>query len=223
LLVLEKATGQVKRVVNGVVQGTVLDLAVNSGSERGLLGIALHPSFSAMRLVYLYWTESATGADTGVLSETPLLGNRVDRYVWNGSTLTFDRNIIQLRALQPPFAAEPTPEAGRGNHDGGVIKFGPDGKLYLYIGDVGRRGWMQNLLNGPLGPGQNDDSFGGPEPDDAHLTGVILRLEDDGSTPIDNPFTGVGHVFVARLDGAQEVPANTSAAGAMRRSSWTRQ
>jgi glucose/arabinose dehydrogenase len=45
-LVLEKATGQVKRVVNGAVQGTVLDLAVNSGSERGLLGIALHPDFA---------------------------------------------------------------------------------------------------------------------------------------------------------------------------------
>src|SRR4029453_610117 len=39
-LVLEKATGQVKWVMNGVVLGTVLDLAVNSGSERGLLGIA---------------------------------------------------------------------------------------------------------------------------------------------------------------------------------------
>ena len=151
--VLEKATGQVKRVVNGVVQSTVLDLAVNSGSERGLLGIALHPNFPATPQVYLYWTESTTGADTTVLSETPLLGNRVDRFVWNGSTLTLDRNIIQLRALQPPFAAEPTPAAGRGNHDGGVIKFGPDGKLYIFIGDVGRRGWMQNLLNGPYQPG----------------------------------------------------------------------
>ena len=86
--VLEKATGQVKRVVNGVVQSTVLDLAVNSGSERGLLGIALHPNFPATPHVYLYWTESTTGADTTVLSETPLLGNRVDRFVWDGSTLT---------------------------------------------------------------------------------------------------------------------------------------
>jgi aldose sugar dehydrogenase len=43
LLVLEKNSGKVKRVVNGVVQSTVLDLAVNFGSERGLLGIALHP------------------------------------------------------------------------------------------------------------------------------------------------------------------------------------
>src|SRR5215510_5720971 len=95
--VLEKATGQVKWVVNGVVQGSVLDLAVNSGVERGLLGIALHPSFPATPYVYLYWTESTTGADTTVLSQTPLLGNRVDRFVWNGSTLTADRNIIRLR------------------------------------------------------------------------------------------------------------------------------
>ncbi len=211
ILVLEKATGKVQRVVNGAVQSTVLDLAVNSGSERGLLGIALHPKFPATPYVYLYWTES-TGADTTVLSETPLLGNRVDRFVWNGATLTLDRNIIRLRSLQPPFAAEPTPAAGRGNHNGGVIKFGPDGKLYIFIGDNGRRGWLQNLLTGPRGPGLDDDNFGGPEPDDAHLTGVIIRLNDDGTTPSDNPFTKVGHVFVARLEGAQEVPANASAA-----------
>ncbi len=214
--VLEKATGQVKRVVNGVVQSTVLDLAVNSGSERGLLGIALHPDFPATPHVYLYWTESTTGADTTVLSETPLLGNRVDRFVWDGSMLTFDQNIIRLRALQPAFEREPTPAAGRGNHDGGIIKFGPDGKLYIFIGDVGRRGWMQNLLNGPYQPGDplfgTDDNFGGPEPDDAHLTGSILRLNPDGTTPADNPFTGIGHVFVARLEGGQEVPPNASTA-----------
>ena len=214
--VLEKATGQVKRVVNGVVQSTVLDLAVNSGSERGLLGIALHPDFPATPHVYLYWTESTTGADTTVLSETPLLGNRVDRFVWDGSMLTFDQNIIRLRALQPAFEREPTPAAGRGNHDGGIIKFGPDGKLYIFIGDVGRRGWMQSLLNGPYQPGDplfgTDDNFGGPEPDDAHLTGSILRLNPDGTTPADNPFTGIGHVFVARLEGSQENPPNASTA-----------
>src|SRR5262245_45252469 len=44
-LVTEKASGQVKRVTNGVVAGVVLDLAVNSNSERGLLGMALHPDF----------------------------------------------------------------------------------------------------------------------------------------------------------------------------------
>jgi len=149
--VLEKASGNVQHVVNGAVH-TVLTLPVNSASERGLLGIALQPDFAHTHGVYLYWTESTTGADSTVLSETPLLGNRVDRFVWNGSMLTFDQNIIRLRAL-PAFEREPTPAAGRGNHDGGVIEFGPDGKLYIFIGDVGRRGWMQNLLNGPYQPG----------------------------------------------------------------------
>jgi glucose/arabinose dehydrogenase len=202
LFVLEKGTGRVQRVVNGAVAATVLDLAVNFGSERGLLGITLHPAFPANPGVYLYWTESSTGSDTNVLAETPLLGNRVDRFNWDGSTLSFDRNLITLRALQPAFAAEPTPAAGRGNHDGGVLAFGPDGKLYIFIGDVGRRGQLQNLKDGPFGPGQPDDSFGGPEPDNAHLTGVVLRLNDDGTTPTDNPFFNAG----ARIPG--EVGAN---------------
>jgi glucose/arabinose dehydrogenase len=136
-LVLEKASGKVQHVVNSTVVGTALDLAVNNGSERGLLGIALHPNFATNGQVYLYWTESTTAADTDVLANTPLLGNRVDRFVWNGSTLTQDINIIRLRALQPAFEREPTPAAGRGNHNGGVIKFGPDGKLYIFIGDAG--------------------------------------------------------------------------------------
>src|ERR1043166_7824931 len=187
LLVLDKPTGRVLRVKNGVVQGAVLDLAVNNASERGLLGVALHPNFAANGFVYLYWTESSTGVDSSAIDEVPLLGNRVDRYVWNGSRLTFDRNLIHLRALQQD-ANQPS----RGNHNGGVLRFGPDGKLYVVIGDNGRRGMLQNLPCGPTancpGPTVQDDQFGGPDPDDAHLTGVILRLNDDGTTPTDNPF-----------------------------------
>jgi glucose/arabinose dehydrogenase len=192
LLVLEKSTGRVQRVVNGIIHSTVLDLAVNFGSERGLLGIALHPNFPSNPGVYLYWTKSTTGEDTAVLANTPLLGNRVDRFVWDGSTLTFDKNLIQLRALQPSFAAEPTPAGGRGNHNGGVLRFGPGGGLFIFTGDVGRRGQLQNLSDGPFGSGQPDDQFGGPAPDNAHLTGVILRLNAHGSTPQDNPFFEAG-------------------------------
>jgi glucose/arabinose dehydrogenase len=206
-LVVEKATGQVKHVVDGVVSGTVLDLAVNNASERGLLSITLHPAFPATPYVYLYWTcrapagpddftpsqiecpdEPQTGADSGILAEVPLRGNRVDRFVWTGSALTFDRNLIKLRSFQ----FDETNGVARGNHNGGVVRFGADGMLYVVIGDNGRRGQLQNLVDGPFGPGIPDDQFGGPEPDDAHLTGVILRLEDDGSTPADNPFFAAG-------------------------------
>ena len=183
ILVLEKATGRVQRVSNGILQGPVLDLNVNSASERGLLGIALHPQFAQNGWVYLFWTESNTGTDSANLDAIALLGNRVDRYVWSGSTLTFDRNLIRLRALQAD-AGQPL----RGNHDGGVLRFGPDGKLYILFGDNGRRGFLQNITSGGQVP---DDQFGGPEPDDAHMTGVILRLNADGSTPSDNPFFNV--------------------------------
>lgn len=191
ILVLEKTTGKVQRVVGGTIQGTVLDLAVNSGSERGLLGIALHRDLPSNPSVYLYWTESTTGADTNVLSATPLLGNRVDRYRWDGTSLTFDRNLLRIRALQEDAGQPP-----RGNHDGGVITFGLDGKLYVFVGDLGRRGHMQNLPCGPTatcpGPTVPDDQFGGPQPDNAHLSGVVMRLNDDGTAPADNPFYGVG-------------------------------
>jgi glucose/arabinose dehydrogenase len=207
ILVTEKQTGRVRRVVRGRIAGTVLDLAVNNASERGLLGITLHPDFSSNGWVYLYWTctvprsgdasrpsarrcaeSPAPGADTGDALAVPLLGNRVDRFVWNGSRLTFDRNIIELRAFQN----DETNSGARGNHDGGVLRFGPDGRLYILIGDVGRRGQFQNLPNGPFGAGVADDQFGGPEPDDAHFTSAIVRLADDGSTPLDNPFYEAG-------------------------------
>jgi glucose/arabinose dehydrogenase len=185
--VIEKNTGLVKLISTQAPMTTVLDLAVNFASERGLLSIALHPRFPANPGVYLFWTESSTGADTNVMSNTPLLGNRVDRYVWNGATLTFDRNVIRLRAIQSDAG-----QSQAGNHNGGVIRFGPDRRLYIFVGDVGRRGQTQNLPDGPFGTGADDDQFGGPEPDDAHLTGVILRVHATGTALTDNPFYTVG-------------------------------
>lgn len=169
-LVLEKGSGQIKRVIGGVLQANpVLDLAVNSASERGLLSMVLDPNFATNNFVYVRWTASSTGADSNVTLETPMFGNRVDRYVWNGSTLAFDSNVIQLRALQTDNIVVPghpgTNNTGNpaGNHNGGVIRIGPDGKLYIFIGDLGRRGWMQNLTNGPfLTAPLVDDTFGGP-------------------------------------------------------------
>ena len=157
ILVLQKNNGQVRRVLNGVLQGSpVLDLDVSNDSERGLLGIALHPNFSANHLVYLYFTESSTDGGSPTF-------NRVVHYTWDGNNLANQQPIINLPA---------TP--GGPNHDGGIILFGPDGKLYVVIGDLNRNGKLQN--NGA-----------GADADD---TSVILRLNDDGSTPADNPFIG---------------------------------
>jgi len=159
ILVLQKANGQVRRVINGMLQsGQVLDVAVDSASERGLLGIALHPEFPTTPFIYLYYTESGTGSDTAG-SPTPL-GNRIYRYTWNGSTLVSPLLILDLPVTPGP------------NHNGGTMIFGPDGKLYVVIGELNRNGQLQN-------------NSGGSAPDN---TGVIFRLNDDGSTPIDNPF-----------------------------------
>ena len=182
--VTEKSTGQVHHVVDGQVSEPVLDLAVNFFDERGLLGIALHPDFATNGFVYLYWTESAKGesgdgmfgADTDDAKTLPDLGNRVDRFIWDGTKLAWDRNLVKLRSNTLD-----TDTSGRirGNHDAGPLAFGQDGKLFIIIGDQNQRSQLQNL------PDQ-------AAPDDTNLTGVVLRLNDDGSTPEDNPFFAAG-------------------------------
>src|SRR5262245_34806871 len=158
ILVLQKGDGRVRRVINGVLQpGQVLDVAVDQASERGLLGIALHPNFPTTPFVYLYFTESSTGSDTSG-SPAPLR-NRVDRYIWNDAALVSPNLILDL------------PISSAGNHNGGTMTFGPDGKLYVVIGDANHNGPLQNISSG--------------SPDN---TGVIFRLNDDGSAPSDNPF-----------------------------------
>lgn len=217
----------------GAVLKVVLDLSVNNFSERGLLGIALHPDFPHTPKVYLYHTERTSVdypagggpnglvpsyvGDTGTALATPLLGNRLDQFTWspasNGS-LTFDKNLVRLHSLQTEVNDPTIPALRNGNHNGGKIVFSRDGKLYVFIGDNGRRGNMQNLTLAQIRALPNvatqwtfngnvqDDEFGGPAPDNAHLTGVVLRLNDDGSTPTDNPFWAAG----AQMGG--EVGAN---------------
>jgi glucose/arabinose dehydrogenase len=162
ILVLQKGDGRVRRVVNRTLQADdVLNLTVESASERGLLGIAVHPNFVNNKFVYLYFTHS--GATCGPTPPNPPV-NRVCRFVWDGDSLVNPSLIIDLPGTPGP------------NHNGGTMTFGPDGKLYIVIGDLNRNGQLQNFSTGPA-------------PDD---TGVILRLNDDGSTPIDNPFFAQG-------------------------------
>lgn len=159
ILVLQKDNGWVRRVRGGMLQPEpVLDVAVDNASERGLLGIALHPEFPERPFVYLYYTQSSTDGDTSGFPDP--LGNRVYRFTWNGSRLISPVLIVDLPVTPGP------------NHNGGIITFGPDGKLYVMIGDLNRQGQLQNV---PTGPPADD-------------TSVILRLNDDGTIPSDNPF-----------------------------------
>ena len=158
-LVTEKATGRVRRVMGNpptLQPGFVLDVNVNSSSERGLLGSAIAPGSPAR--VFLYYTE-AQGSDGGTA-----LGNRVYRYDWDPGTGTL---INPLLVLDLPVTPGP-------NHDAGVILIEPGtGLLYAMIGDLNRNGQLQNFPSGPA-------------PDD---TGVIFRVNQDGTAAAGNPFT----------------------------------
>ena len=180
----------------GLAAGNYSALPVNSNSERGLLCVQLHPDFATNKYVYTYATESSTGAASTVVGEVVALGNRVDRWIYNpvDKKLVFDMNIIKLQALQPVDSTGGNTTL-RGNHNGGIIRFekkvtGQSAKMFIVIGDNGRRGLMQNLEYGPTTGTTRIADVGsfGPEPDNRALTGVVIRLNDDGTIPTDNPF-----------------------------------
>lgn len=166
VLVFEKASGIVRRAVNGVVQAApAIDLPVSFTSERGGLGICLSPNFASDNFVFLYYSHAITDGGSWT-------GNRVERFLYNhgAGTLTFDSSIIT-------FAQDPA-QANGANHDGGIIMFGPDDKLYIITGDLNR------------------GTFGNPRIEQNTSTsttavagvGGIHRLNLDGTIPGDNPF-----------------------------------
>jgi aldose sugar dehydrogenase len=128
ILVLEKEKGTVRLVSNGILQETpVLEVDVNSRSERGLLGIAIINNDT----VFLYYTESSQDGDQ--------LRNRVYKYQWND-----EERLLVNPTLILDLPAFPGP-----NHDGGKLTIGPDNYLYGVIGDLNHMGKLQNIVNGP--------------------------------------------------------------------------
>lgn len=181
LLILEKNTGRLQHVSRSGTR-PLLDLAVNNNLERGALGIARHPSFDRQPFVYLYWTwngrgegpRGLEGPDSNDPLEAPRRGNRLDRFRWTGTQLLFDRNVLLL-----PSVAAVVRRGHVGLHNGGVLAFDARGRLYVAVGDNHLRGRLQNIA-------------AGLPPTDDNLAGVVLRLNDEGTAPTDNPFYAVG-------------------------------
>jgi glucose/arabinose dehydrogenase len=126
----------------------VASIAVDSDEEGGLLGVAIHPEFERNRFMYLYMTVRESGRKS----------NRVERWrvAEDLGSARFDRRIVE----NIPSAAY---------HDGGRLRFGPDGMLYVGTGDGGE-------------PDRSQDP--------ASLGGKVLRLTPDGQVPKDNPVAG---------------------------------
>jgi glucose/arabinose dehydrogenase len=167
MLVIEKDTGRVKRVENGTLRNTVLDLNVAHDAERGGLGIAVDPDFADNSYVYLYYSATSGSSDTsGSWTE-----NRVDRYTWDGT------NLVSGTGPLISFAMDSAQGGNGPSHDGGVIRFGPDGKLYGVAGDLNR-----GRIGGSARVEQNTATSGSAR------VGGVFRLNPDGSVPTDNPF-----------------------------------
>lgn len=173
LFVVERG-GRVRLVVDDQIVGTYLNVAsllpTSPGSEQGLLGMAFDPDFDANGRLYLSYTDSS-----GALIVTRLI---VDPGA-NSVSIAGRDTILRI--------PQPAP-----NHNGGMILFGPDGYLYVGVGDGGGAG-------DPQGNGQNKNT----------LLGAILRLDVDGddfpgdasrdyAIPAGNPFAGP-------TDGADEI------------------
>lgn len=150
---------------------TIPSNRICTNSERGLLGVAADPEFAENSFIYLYYTHRADGVTCG--SRTlPMPMNRVSRFVLrDNNTVDFGSETVLIANLP----------SWNGNHNGGDLQFGPDGHLYVSVGDSG----CDPYGNGCAGT--NDAAR------DVHtLLGKILRIRKDGSIPADNPWTGEG-------------------------------
>ena len=170
ILVTEKVTGKVMRVLDGQIQNEpVLDVPVANSIERGLLGIAVSKQVDGKTYVFLSYTESGDGVDgSDFTDQTDPLGNRLYRYEFVDGRLINPVLLLDLTAI---------PDNGRGEHNGGKILIGPDNNIYYIIGEVGgHRTQAQNIVDGPAPNG----------------LGGILRITQDGNVVDDGSIFGKG-------------------------------
>ena len=146
-LFVAQQDGALRVIKNGSLLATpFLTVIVNSSGERGLLGIAFDPDFTINQYVYVYYTAT-----------TPAIHNRVSRFTANGDIAVPGSEVVIIDL----------PNLSATNHNGGAIHFGPDGKLYIGVGENAVSSNSQTLAN---------------------TLGKLLRINRDGSIPTDNPF-----------------------------------
>lgn len=171
ILVTEKNTGTVRRIVNGTLfPRQLLDVNVATFAHRGLLGIAVVPLHyrslhnenattvdgnTTMAHVFLYFTQAATRDGDDITEGKKPLGNRLYRY-----------ELVNNHLIEPKLLLNLPAGPGAIGY-GGKIAIGPDNNLYLSVGDIG--------IDGHLTKAQNIQN--GSDPDG---TSGILRVDEDG-------------------------------------------
>lgn len=123
----------------------IANIDINNVGEGGLLGIAVDPDFNNNNYIYTYYTYSSSGENTL---------NKVSRFTLENNQLINEKVLVDNIA-------------GASNHDGGRIKFGPDGYLYITTGDAQVPSRSQDINS---------------------LSGKILRVTKDGTAAPGNPF-----------------------------------
>ena len=159
ILILEKNTGKVQRILNGTLQpNPLLQVKVGTEVEFGMLGIAISKNQQGRTFAFLYYTEAN---NSGIV-----VGNRLYRYELVDNKLVNPLLLLNLPATSTILGHE-------NNHNGGKVVIGPDNNVYLVVGDVGgRMGKIQNIMRGNSPDG----------------TSGILRVTQEGKSVHDGPF-----------------------------------
>jgi glucose/arabinose dehydrogenase len=156
ILILEKNTGQVKRIVNGVMLAEpLLDVPVATLVERGMLGMAIAKHENGPTYVFLYYTLAAEEDGDDAEHGKPPLGNRLVRYELVNGTLEEPEYLFNVAAIRGA------------SHNSGEVIVGLDGNIYFVVGDIGgHKGRAQNVHIGSAPDG----------------TSSIFRITQDGQS-----------------------------------------